>query len=440
MAAVNSPPVTARTAALRKADPLRWGLAGAVAVVLPVWWLYRTERLPLPYAVGIWFLYGLWILYSFTAGDANALRLAEGADSRPSTSKFQWLLWTLAVLYAYVVIAVRTDSNLPQNIPSSLVIAMGLSIGTMGTAKQITTSYITNGKITKTDATDPTVQGAQGLASLIEDDDAIPDLSKVQMLAWTTISIGTFLWQLVQNVQAPTPKIPNIDPSLMVFMGLGQVAYLGKKLITTTTPRLTGVTPPAAAQPQVAKGTVAVTLAGVGFGDQQAGSIITINALPIPAIPTHWEDAQITFPLPPASPDGSPWRVGDTLAIGVSVAGQDSVNTLPFAIVKPAQPRLLGVSPAAAALPDVDKGNVAVTVIGVGFGDHQNGSTITINGTPIQPTPTPWDDAQITFTVPGARPDGSDWQIGDKLSIGITVAGQEAANTLQFAIAKPTHG
>src|SRR6516165_11189385 len=113
MAAVNSPPVTARTAALRKADPLRWGLAGAVAVVLPVWWLYRTERLPLPYAVGIWFLYGLWILYSFTAGDANALRLAEGADSRPSTSKFQWLLWTLAVLYAYVVIAVRTDSNLP---------------------------------------------------------------------------------------------------------------------------------------------------------------------------------------------------------------------------------------------------------------------------------------------------------------------------------------
>jgi hypothetical protein len=35
-----------------------------------------------------------------------------------------------------------------------------------------------------------------------------------------------------------TSGLPDIDPALVVLMGLGQAAYLGKKLISTTTPIL----------------------------------------------------------------------------------------------------------------------------------------------------------------------------------------------------------
>src|SRR5437016_14242551 len=57
-------------------------------------------------AVGIafGFLVLVWLVIGVFTGHWNPLHLAEGADGRPSTSKFQWLLWLFAVLFAYVVL------------------------------------------------------------------------------------------------------------------------------------------------------------------------------------------------------------------------------------------------------------------------------------------------------------------------------------------------
>ena len=73
------------------------------------------------------------------AGAWNPWKLVEGADKRPSTSKFQWWLWTVVVIFAYVAIyASRVNLNhfeALSEIPQNVLIALGMSAGTMAVAK-----------------------------------------------------------------------------------------------------------------------------------------------------------------------------------------------------------------------------------------------------------------------------------------------------------------
>jgi hypothetical protein len=113
----------------------------------------------------------------------------------------------------------------------------------------------------------------------------------------------------------------------MVLMGLGQGAYLGKKLTSTTTPRLTGLS-----QGSGKPGTM-VTITGLQLGEKQNGSLITINGNPFFPVPApEWGDTQIKFTIPAKQADGSDWLAGQRISIGVIVGGQEGANTLPFTI------------------------------------------------------------------------------------------------------------
>ena len=65
------------------------------------------------------------------------------------------------------------------------------------------------------------------------------DLSKVQMIGWTLIAVGSYIINVIHQIdQIHTnpnyvSQLPDIDAALMVLMGLAQGAYLGKKLVTT---------------------------------------------------------------------------------------------------------------------------------------------------------------------------------------------------------------
>lgn len=95
----------------------------------------------------------LWMIGGFFAKAWNPLRLAEGADGRPSTSKLQWLFWTAIVFFTYVVMyATRAMDGVFEAIsviPQNVLIAMGLSAGTMAAAKGITVGYINSGRVKK---------------------------------------------------------------------------------------------------------------------------------------------------------------------------------------------------------------------------------------------------------------------------------------------------
>lgn len=197
----------------------------------------------LPYVVGIGLLVMLFVVYYLTTKSPFS-KLYEGADGRPSTSKFQFFLWTAVVIFSYAALYTVKLHNKQfdpiTNLPSNVLIAMGMSVVSASTAKAITTSYVNTNRITKS-----TVTRDEGrFGHIFQDDSGVPDLSKLQIIAWTFICIATYLIVVGQHITTNDPTIPDIDNSLMALMGLGHAAYLGKKAVTQDTPGATTVQPP----------------------------------------------------------------------------------------------------------------------------------------------------------------------------------------------------
>ena len=285
----------------------------------------------IPYLAGIAALLLAWVVYGLLASTWNIWKLVAGTDGRASTSKLQWFLWTVVVVFAYVAIwaAGALDGNLVPitEIPQNLLIAMGLSVTTMAAAKGITVSYVNSGRVIKTSA-NPQEKKDTGLGPIVSSDEHAPDLSKVQMMIWTLVAIVIYLFAIVEQIRSGH-VLPDIDPTLMVLMGLGQGAYLGKKLVTTITPRLTGLSPV-----EGSPGTQ-ITILGMAFGAEQAGSLLTMDRSPFQPQGLQWADTQIQFTLPQTPPSSQPWKPGQRVIFGVIVGGQESVNTLPFTVTVP---------------------------------------------------------------------------------------------------------
>jgi hypothetical protein len=271
------------------------------------------------------------MIFGVAAGTCNPLALAEGADFRPSTSKFQFLLWTAATVFSYVATYVARYPYHPDPLlaefPRNVLIAMGLSITTVVGAKGITVSYLSNGRIVKSTPQQMAAAGqrrtSQGFAALVQDDDGVVDLTKVQMLAWTFIALFIYLRETKRLVGLPTgpTTLADIDGSLMVLMGLGQGAYLGKKLVAIDVPRLT----------RVDKAAGTVTIDGEGLGSTP-GTVL-LDGFPLQS--QTWTETRLTFDLPAQHPSGQAWPAGGvgsrTVQMSVLVGGQSS-NTLPLAV------------------------------------------------------------------------------------------------------------
>jgi hypothetical protein len=195
----------------------------------------------LPYVVGVFSVAVLFLLYKVTTKERFS-RLYEGADGRPSTSKFQFFLWTMVVILTYTALytvkLIHRQFDPITYLPQNLLIAIGMSVISASAAKAITVSYINTGRISKV----PVASGKGQFGDIFQDDSGVPDLSKLQMIAWTFISIVTYLVVVGQHIANADPRIPDIDSSLMALMGLGHAAYLGKKAVNTSTG--VGTTPP----------------------------------------------------------------------------------------------------------------------------------------------------------------------------------------------------
>src|SRR5882672_2042294 len=81
-------------------------------------------------------------------------KIIEGADGRRSTSKFQFLVWTTVIMFAYVALFIQRCETgnyaALDEIPRNLLLAMGFSGATMAAAKAITSGYVANGRVSKT--------------------------------------------------------------------------------------------------------------------------------------------------------------------------------------------------------------------------------------------------------------------------------------------------
>jgi hypothetical protein len=254
-------------------------------------------------------------------------KLIEGADGAPSTSKFQWFVWLVAILFSYTVLWVLRarggDWSAIANVPGNLLAVLGFSTTTAVAAKGIAVGYLQSGRITKANAQAGTV-AAQG--GILVDDTGYPELAKIQMVGFTFIAVGIFLATVIhQIVSDPVQtELPNIDSSLLVLMGLSQGGYIGKKLVSVTTPVLYPISPPSVARSS------AVTLQGASFGQSQGGSQLLLDGYAIPA--TTWSDTSITFDVPTIYPGASlNWNPPQPVRIAVEIGGQSS-NDAPLTV------------------------------------------------------------------------------------------------------------
>jgi len=373
---------------------------------------------------GLAFLFGtvvvlVGVLVAVVVSGFKPWTIVEGADGRPSTSKFQWTLWTSVILFSYSAIyfaraAMGSWEALP-NIPANILIVLGFSTTTMVVAKGITTQFVASGRVVKP-------SGGQG--GLLSDDVGQTDLSKVQLVMWTFLAVGIYLATVVMQVsalahgstvQGSNRGLPDIDGSLMVLMGFAQGGYLGKKLVTTTQPAPTSLAPPRAAPGQ----TIAVI--GTGFGDLQGTSLLTLNANPVPV--TTWSDTKIVFTLPSSLPDGTNVSVGTRVQVGLIVNGQAAGQILQLPISTPAS--VLAVAP-----PEVG-GQSTVSVSGSGFGNEQADSMVTFDGIPV-PVQT-WTDTEIVVFVPPQLADGTPTS-GRTFQVGVQIHGQPGSATQPLTV------
>lgn len=117
----------------------------------------RTARDPVKAGViliGVAFLVVVYIVTAFITGHWRLKELFNGFDGFASTSKLQWLLWLVAILFGYVAIwvlrAEQGDYTVLGDTPVDILTVLGFRTGTAAAAKGITAGYVQTGKLAKT--------------------------------------------------------------------------------------------------------------------------------------------------------------------------------------------------------------------------------------------------------------------------------------------------
>ena len=396
----------------------------------------KADKVLMPYGWGAVAVLFFWAATWLLTGKLNPFLLVIGEDGRPSTSKLKPFLWTVVMIFAYAVLysaKFKKGSIDPiSNIPPNLLIAIGLDVATLVAAKGITESQIASGQVEKpppvTPATNTTVSTTAnaGPGAVFQDDNGFPELTKIQTVTWTGFAIIIYLVTVdaalkvvtaaQPNSQAVTDlSLPDIAPAMMVLIGLGNAAYLGKKLVTTDTPVLTAVL--VDRKPTFTE----VTLSGVAFGSTQNGSRITINEKEIIDPPLEWSNERVKFKLPEKNPDGGDWVGGQILRLALFVKGR-TTNQLPLTI----DPFIDQLAPSAGAA------KTPVTVTGTAFGPTRD--KLTIDNIPVEASAiSSWTSKEIKFDIPPTHPNGNPWTANQKISIGVTVQKQQS-NKREFTV------
>lgn len=224
-------------------------------------------------------------------------QLSMGVDGRPSSSKFQVVLWSIVVLFAYLVIFLAQTingqitnghRNLDIPIPQYLLALAGLSFATAGLAKIITQRGVDAGKlplkVTTGNVADSTDTGVKG--GLLTDDAGQTDIGKFQLISWTVVTAGIFLVNLYENVaqyfgvlspRTLTLAFPAISTTLLAILGVNQGAYVATKLA----PLQGGKAPAGNAEPQKTAtqlNTAADSVNGPVVADAGSGSQTAVPA------------------------------------------------------------------------------------------------------------------------------------------------------------------
>ena len=170
-------------------------------------------------------------------------------DGYPGLAKFQFAVWTVVILPVFTwVYLVRLFSGVlvpVASLPVNILALLGISVVAVPVSDSISYQIYSRPDIRKGTPAPP----PQPLSTMLQEGGQL-SLSRLQMFMWTFISVVIYLLVVYSIFKRPetyssveTLTLPDIDPALVVLMGLSQTGYIGAKttLIPTKPPQ-----PPAA--------------------------------------------------------------------------------------------------------------------------------------------------------------------------------------------------
>lgn len=216
--------------------------------------------------------------------------LVMGADGRASTSKLQAVLWTFAVLFAFVFLLVSgrsfgcdQEGLSPEDVASceraaqqrtsfievvgrelqaDYYVLLGFPLGVAVAAKALTTGKVADGSISKT-PNEESEGVAQGLRETISNDRGETDLMDFQYFAFNLLTLGFFWTEFLTN---PARGLPDLPATLIGLSGLSAAAYTTRKALEQDVkPAVSTVIP---RKVVLASGT-RIAVIGAGFGDRE---------------------------------------------------------------------------------------------------------------------------------------------------------------------------
>jgi len=302
---------------------------GDIAVKVGGWkWLLLLVILPLIF-FGV-----MYVLYNYKRSmldfKRNVKEIYIGKDGVSSTSKAQFLLWTVVVIYAYVVVVLDGFLNhgwldLTPEVPDNLLMVMGLASLTALGAKGITTNYKNTGLVF-------TLDSSKG--GLLLEDDGYPSLAKIQLAAWNLIASGIFLAKVLDGVVNSgtwVAGLNDIDSTLLVLIGIGDASYLGKKISDKEdpkAPRLTSINPNEGGKDE------SISITGINFGKSSDDGLLFIEDREYKikvdsSSSSSWNENMIKFKLTGLDPELKNFSARK-MKIGLRAGELDSVNDLEF--------------------------------------------------------------------------------------------------------------
>jgi len=157
-------------------------------------------------------------------------------DLFPSLARFQLLLWTFVVVFAFLTVSfVRILSSVPppSTLPTNILTLIGINSGSTALSYGVSQGKypeVANASPTKTDSDQ---QKPKPFSTMLEENGQF-SITRFQMLSWTFVAILIFLgtfFTTMANLPSPLTQldIPEVSSTLVALTGISQGTYLTAK-------------------------------------------------------------------------------------------------------------------------------------------------------------------------------------------------------------------
>jgi hypothetical protein len=190
------------------------------------------------------------LLFACLAGKASGkgwLGILIDGRGRYSLNHLQIVLWTLLVLSTLVALFFYTRPPLVVSleIPRTLLILMGISVGSAATSAAVKSGKEVRNAAVQTKGILPAAAVSPGgdvflpprpAQVVLQEEgpliDQVVDVTKFQNLIFTLVIAGIYVTLLIDRANTGSPGYPNLDmvPNLLWLLGLSHAGYLAGKL------------------------------------------------------------------------------------------------------------------------------------------------------------------------------------------------------------------